>query len=644
MSGESIDYKALGLRVGLEIHVQLDTRSKLFCGCPTKLVDEDAEDVFTRELRPARSELGEVDVAAMLEWGKRRRYEYHAPRTASCLVEADEEPPHELNREALTIALAVAKALHSDIVDEIHVMRKIVIDGSNTTGFQRTSIIALGGYIEDEEGRIGIQTICLEEDAARKLGEEPGLVRYKLDRLGIPLIEIATAPDIHTPEQAQRVAYKIGQLVRLTGKAKRGLGTIRQDLNVSIKGGEKTEIKGVQHLYLIARVVEYEAMRQKRLLEIRDMLRERGVREEDIVYSPVDVTGLFEKTGSKVIRRAVSRGGRVYALVLPGFHGILGIEVQPGRRFGTELADYARVWGGVGGLFHTDELPRYGITAEEVEKLYEATGARRGRDAIVIVADREDKALRALEAVAERARHALRGVPAETRAAREDGTTRYMRPRPGAARMYPETDIPPVEVTEELLGEADKYVPEPFDVKLRRFVEEYGLSRELAEAILKNIRLDLFEKLVEEYRRRLPATLIASTIENTIKMLRGEGVPVENITDNHIEETLRLVAEGKVAKEAIPEILAHLARHPEEAAEEAAEKLGLTSIPREKLVEIIDKVIEENMDKILSRREKAFGLVMGRVMAVVRGRADGKLVASLVKEKIKKVLSGENRR
>ncbi len=633
-----MDYEALGLKAGLEIHIQLDTQHKLFCKCPTRLVDEAVEDVFTRELRPARSELGEVDVAAMLEWEKRRRYEYHAPREASCLVEADEEPPHELNREALIVSLAVAKALHSSIVDEIHVMRKIVIDGSNTTGFQRTSIVALGGYIEDDEGRIGIQTICVEEDAARKLGEEKNVVRYRLDRLGIPLIEIATAPDIHSPEQAQRVAFRIGQLVRLTGKAKRGLGTIRQDLNVSIHGGEKVEIKGVQHLYLISKVVEYEAMRQKRLLEIRDELRRRGVRQEDIAGEMIDVTDVFRETGSKIIRRVISRGGRVLAVVLPGFKGLLGREVQPGRRFGTELADYARVWGGVGGLFHTDELPGYGVTSKEVEELYRVTGANPERDAVVIVADKREKAEKALRAVVDRARYALVGVPPETRAAREDGTTRYMRPRPGAARMYPETDIPPVEVTEQLLMEAEKLVPEPFDAKLRRFVEEYGLSRQLAEAILKNIRLDLFERLVEKYRGRLPPTLIASTIENTVKMLRGEGVPIENITDQHIEDTLALVAEGLVAKEAIPEILGYLARNPGASAREAAEKLGLTTIPREKLEEIIDKVVNENMEAVKQRGEKAFGLIMGRVMARVRGRADGKLVAMLVREKIRRVL------
>ncbi len=634
-----LNYEELGLKVGLEIHIQLDTRHKLFCNCPTKLVEDEDEDVFVRELRPARSELGEVDVAALLEWKKGRIYEYHAPRTSSCLVEADEEPPHEINHEALVIALAIAKALNMYIVDEVHVMRKVVIDGSNTSGFQRTAIIALDGYIMDGDRKIGIQTLCLEEDAARKISEEKNRVKYKLDRLGIPLVEIATAPDIHDPEQAERIAFKIGQLVRLTGKAKRGLGTIRQDLNVSIRGGAKTEIKGVQHLYLISKVVEYEALRQKKLLELREELHKRGLRPKDISGEIHDVTEVFRDTKSKIIKRILGRKNHgVYAIVLRGFKGLLGFQIQPGRRFGTELADYARVWGGVGGLFHTDELPAYGITAEEVDKLYKVLNGDRERDAIIFVADEKEKAYKALNAVLERVKQAFIGVPEETRAANPDGTTRYMRPRPGAARMYPETDIPPVEITEELIHEADKLVPEPIDVKFKRFTEEYGLSPELARAVINDLRLDLFEKLAVKYRDMLPASLIASTITNTIKMLKSEGTPIENIDDEAIEETLRLVAENKVAKEAIPEILRYVAKNPGAKPADAVKKLGLTRLSLEELDKIIDRVISENIEVLRARRNKAFKIVMGNVMRVVRGKIDGKTVAMRVREKLLEVL------
>ncbi len=635
----SIDYRKLGLKVGLELHQQLDTKEKLFCHCPARLEEDAPEDVFTRRLRPTQSELGEVDVAALFEWKKGRAYEYHAPRTASCLVEADEEPPHELNKEALIIALAVAKALKARPVDEVHVMRKIVIDGSNTTGFQRTAVIALGGEIDIGGKTIRIQTICLEEDAARKIGEKGKIIEYKLDRLCIPLIEISTAPDIETPEEAEKAALAIGQLLRLTGKVKRGIGTIRQDLNVSIEGGTRTEIKGVQRLDLIAKVVEYEVMRQLKLLEIRDELKKRGVREEDVVLNPVDVTQIFANTKCKIIAKAIKRGAVVLAQKLPGFKGLLGVEVQPGRRFGTELADYARFWGGVGGIFHTDELPAYGITEDEVKKVCEAVGADMERDAVVIVADERGKAMEALKAVVDRAREALKGIPKETRAANPDGTTRFMRPQPGAARMYPETDIPPVEITQELLAEAEKLVPEPPAIKYKKLVEEHGLSEDLAKQMLRSVRLDLYEKLVEKYRGKLSPVLIASTIEVMLKGLKSEGVDIEAITDEHIEETLDLVARGVIAKEAIPEVLKWLSKNPQATAEEAVKALGLGAISREELERLVAEVVEQMRDFVLQRGERAFGPVMGKVMSKVRGKADGKVVASLVKQYIEKVLS-----
>lgn len=633
-------YREIGLKVGLEIHIQLDTGYKLFCQCPTKLVEKSEETIFQRELRPARSELGEVDVAAMLEWRKQKKYEYHGPYEASCLVEADEEPPHMLNREALIIALAIAKALHMYIPDEIHVMRKVVIDGSNTSGFQRTVIIALNGYIMENGKKIRIQTLCLEEDAARKLGEDKNVVKYKLDRLGIPLIEIATAPDINSPEEAERIAYKLGQLVRLTGKAKRGLGTIRQDLNISIKNGAKIEVKGVQHLYLISKVIEYEVMRQEKLLWIKEELHRRGLNPDMINDEIYDVTDLFINTQSKIIRRVLNKKKHgVYAIVLPGFKGLLGLEIQPGRRFGTELADYARVWGGVGGIFHTDELPCYGISIDEVKKLYEKLGANPEKDAIVLVADHEDKARKALKSVIERVKIAFIGVPEETRAANPDGTTKYMRPRPGKARMYPETDIPPIEIIEDLLREAEKYVPEPLDVKHKRFVEEYGLSNELAKTILSDLRLDLFEKLVVKYSGKISPTLIASTITNTLKMLKKEKIPIENIDDHHIEETLDLVAEGIIAKEAIPIILAELAKNPVKKAREIAEEKKLVSISIDDLNKIIEEVIRKNIERIKSRPDKAFNIVMGNVMKIVRGRVDGRKVAEQVKKKLYEILN-----
>lgn len=639
---KGIDYREVGLIVGLEIHQQLDTKSKLFCSCPAELTDEE-HDEFERRLRPTRSELGEVDVAALFEWKKGRVYEYEAPVGHSCLVEADEEPPHPINRDAVVIAMAIAKALNSWIVDEVHVMRKIVIDGSNTSGFQRTAIVALGGYIEVGGKKYSIETIAVEEDASRKIGEKPKRTRYRLDRLGIPLIEVATGPDIHDPREAYEVALALGRLFRLTGRVKRGLGTIRQDLNVSIKGGAKTEIKGVQRLDLIPKVIEYEVQRQVRLLELKKELEKRGLTEDVLKNSkPVDVTQVFKSSKSKVIKRALQRGGRVYAVVLPGFHGLLGWELMPKRRFGTELADYARFWADVGGIFHTDELPAYGITQDEVDKLYEVLGARKGVDAIVMVADEPEKAVKALETVVERARMAFHGVPEETRGALEDGTTKFLRPRPGSARMYPETDIPPLEVTEDMHKEAEAIKPEPVDVKMRRLVEEYGLSKELAEQVISDIRLDLIERLIQKYGDRVSPKVIASLFVVTLRGLKGEGVDVDSIRDEALEDLVALIAEGKVAKEAAEDILKLLAKEPGLSAREAAEKLGLTRVSREEAEKIIEKIIKDNMEAIKARGEKAYGLLMGRAMAILRGRIEGKVVAEIVRKKLQEVISNQS--
>jgi glutamyl-tRNA(Gln) amidotransferase subunit E len=642
---KSINPRELGLKVGLEIHQQLDTKHKLFCNCPTILAREgEVEDTFTRQLRPTRSEFGEVDVAALFEWRKGRMYYYHAPRSHSCLVEADEEPPHEINREAIVIGLAVAKALGSRPVDEIYIMRKIVIDGSNTTGFQRTAIIALGGAIKLPSGKkVGIETIAVEEDAARKMKDEGKYTHYNIDRLGVPLIEISTSPDIETPEEAYETALTIGQLLRLTGKVKRGIGTIRQDLNVSIRGGVKTEIKGVQRLDLLPKIVLYEALRQYRLLQIRDELRKRGVTENELRDAAriVDVTSVFKNTQSKIIKRVVSRGGKVLAVRLRKFHGLLGVEVQPGRRFGTELADYARFWGGVGGLFHSDELPGYGITSEELREVYKLTGAVEGEDAVVIVADKELNARKALEAVVERAVQALYGVPKETRAAQDDGTTRYMRPQPGAARMYPETDVPPVEVTEDMLAEAEKIKPVHPLEKIRQLTEKYGLSSDLANQLLRSPYLGLFEELASKYSDKVQATYIASILTNILRSLQREGVPIDNLTEEHIESIVSALANNVISKDAVPDTIKYLAENPTATIEDAVKALGLERMSLDEVERLVEEAIEHNIRAVKERGLAALSKVMGYVMPKVRGRIDGKTVAEIAKRKILEILERE---
>jgi len=626
-------YEELGLKVGLELHQQLNTKSKLFCSCPTMLKDDEPDVVFIRYLRPTRSELGAVDEAALLEYEKGKAYVYQAYSDITCLVEMDEEPPHALNEEALDIALQIALMLKAQVPDVVQVMRKVVIDGSNTTGFQRTAVVAVGGpesVIQDPEGPVHIQTICLEEDAARKISESEDKVVFKLDRLGIPLIEVSTAPEIKTPEQAQRVALKIGQLFRILGKVKRGLGTIRQDINISLAKGGKVEIKGVQDLELISKVVELEVQRQLKLLEIRDELKRRGV--VDVKSDVVDVSDVFKNTKSKIILQGLQRGHKVMAIKLEGFAGLLGVEIQPGRRFGTELKDYAVMWGGVKGLFHTDEMPAYGITEAEVSELKKRLGCG-PNDASVFVVDEEERAVKALQAVLRRCRDALRGVPDETRAANPDGTTRYMRPRPGASRMYPETDVRPIVITKERLERLARSLPEMPEEKLKRFVEEYGLSKDLALLMINSYRLDLFERIVSEVPEVSPM-IVATTLEYTWKSLKREGVPLEQVDETRLLEMFKALGKGLMAKEAIPDVLKAMAENPNASLQEILEKLGLRALSLDEVRALVDRIIEENADVLKERGDRAFKVVMGRVMSVLRGKVDGKLVSEVVRERV----------
>jgi glutamyl-tRNA(Gln) amidotransferase subunit E len=629
-----IDYAKIGLKVGLEIHQQLGTSAKLFCSCKPELFKEEPEIVFLRRLRPTQSELGQVDPAAYFEFQKGVKVLYEANRETSCLVEMDEEPPHPLNMEAVETVLMAALMMHAEPVDEVHVMRKTVIDGSNTTGFQRTCVIALDGWIKVGEKVVPIQHASLEEDAARKTRDEEGgkVIRYRIDRLGIPLIEVATGPVINSPSEAQEVALAIGRILRDTGRVMRGLGTIRQDLNVSIPNGALVEIKGVQELELISRVVEYEVQRQLNLISISNELKKKKMEAKCINEEFIDVTDVFKQTKCKVIQKALDKHQKVKAVKLPKFRGLLKQELIPGFRLGTEMADRARFWGRVGGIFHTDEMPAYGVTAEEVEALRKAVNASE-EDAVVFVADVPENAADALRAVVERAQEAIDGVPAETRAANADGTTRYMRPRPGAARMYPETDIPPSLITSAFVDKVRSNLPEPAEKKLERLMKEYSLNEKLAKQIADSEYSVLFEVIMKE--RGVSATTVAAFLTETLKALKRDGVQVEKVSEGQMREIFRFVGSGELAKEAVADVFGWLSKHEGKSLRDAVDGLGLKVFSKAELETLIDRVIAANRQAVEKLGKNAFGMLMGMVMKEVRGKADPELVSKLLKERLK---------
>ncbi|VVB54156.1 Glutamyl-tRNA(Gln) amidotransferase subunit E [uncultured archaeon] len=609
------DYGALGFKCGLEIHQQLDT-AKLFCPCPSVMREDAPHLIVQRKMRAVAGELGEVDRAALHEFLKGRTLHYEAYHDTNCLVELDEEPPHDLNNDALEVALTVALLLNARPVDELHVMRKTVVDGSNTTGFQRTILVAEDGFIETSLGKVGVPSICLEEDAARKISEKSGDVTYRLDRLGIPLVEIATDATIKSPEHAREVAEALGNMLRAC-RVKRGLGTIRQDLNVSVKGGARVEAKGVQELKLISEVVKKEVERQQALIEARETLKKRGVTEKDFDAHPTELTDLLKNTQSTILKKNAEKGGIILATKLKGCAGELK------GKLGPELAGYARSLAGVGGIFHSDELPSYGITAEEVAAITKHLKLTE-EDAFALVAAPKKQAEEAIKATTTRAKKALHGVPEETRRALEDGRTEFMRPLPGSARMYPETDEPPIAVTAEKIASLKSRLPELRQDKAARY-EKAGLSKELAGQLAKSQESALFDELIEE--TKVDVTMLAHLLLQAPKEAKKRfQASTESLTDGHFRATAHLLAEGKISKDAAVELLAKISQHPKEDVLKTAEKNNLTSLSEKDLKHLIDEVKKKNPETAGNPNA-----ILGRIMAEAKGRADPATVLRLLR-------------
>jgi len=488
---EGTNYKKLKMKAGLEIHQQLDTKHKLFCNCSADFEQKKIKTEVTRRQHPVASELGEVDAAVQYEFFRDRVFSYQIVPEETCLVELDEEPPHDINHEALRIAIEIALLLDCDIPSEIHVMRKTITDGSNTGAFQRTMVVGMNGWLKYGNKKIGIMHVSLEEDAAAIVKEEGGEVTYRLSRLGIPLVEIGTGIlEGYTPEQVQEIAYLIGIICRSTGKVKHGIGSIRQDVNVSVKNGPRVEIKGVQELSLLSKVIKKEVERQLELL----------------------------KTSKKVVH--------------------------------------------------------------------------------------------------------------ETRAANPDGTTRFTRPLPGAARMYPETDIVPITINPKRVKKIVSELPEPWTKKLARFKRKMKLSNDLAVQIITSDYLQMFEKIMKKCPR-LNATVVSNVFTSTLKELSRKKVDVNKLEEKHLMSIFSALAKKKIVKESIPELLVNFVENPDESLLEATKRLNLVILKKAELRKIIKQLVADSPS---TPKEKLYGIAMSRV----RGRADPQEVMKLVSTLIKK--------
>lgn len=624
------------LKVGLEIHQQLGSKNKLFCDC--KIIDSNECDfTFKRNLRPTQSEMGSYDQAALFESKKIKTVKYQSSKNANCLIESDEEPPKMVNNEALELVLTISLALNCTIEDELHVMRKIVIDGSNTTGFQRTILVGRNGVLEVEGVRVGIQSVCLEEDAARIINEdkkEDENKAYSLDRLGIPLIEIALEPISNSPIFVTNVAQTVGRLLRSTKKVTRGLGSIRQDVNISTEDGPVVEVKGVQQLSQLPLVIEYERKRQDALNQIANELKKRKIDESSFIDNVTDVTQLLSKSSSKVVKKILTGDSRFTAFVLRGFKGILSFEPYPAIRLGKELGDLVKVYG-IGGIFHSDELPNYGITPEDIDSI-SAVLKMDGNDAFILVGGPTKSLNTVLFELFTRIKKGFSGVIPETRSARLDGVSVFSRPKPGSSRMYPETDIPYISIDEGKLKQLSQDTPQPWNEIIDQICKKYTINKTLAENIFDSKYFSLFEKIVS-HTSISPSFVISKLTEDLVSMER-EGYDSSILSEDVLFCLFTELDNSRITKESIPLVIEKLLKNESGDVAEIISSFGTESISEEYVDETISKIIHENAIVISQKGLDSVGLLMGRCMEVLRGKIDGEKVNKKLMAKLTEYL------
>jgi len=625
-----IDFEKIGLKVGLEIHQQLDTSKKLFCKCRPTESDEYTEK-FSRRLRTAKSELGELDPAALFEKTKSKKINYYANSQSSCLVEKDEEPPHDLDHDAKKISLLISSMLESKIFSEIHVMRKTVIDGSNTTGFQRTMLVSQGGNLKVNGKKIGVQAVCLEEDAAKLLKDEQNERNYSLDRLGVPLVEIALEPVSTKPSEVKEIALTLGRLLRVTRMVKRGIGSIRQDVNISVMNSGVVEVKGVQQLDQLEKIIGYEAKRQHGLILIAEKLKKLSITisNEDVF----DVTEVLKDCESKIIQKALKSKAKIKAIRIRNFSGMFGFEPYPGIRLGKEIGQLVRFFG-IGGVFHSDELPDYGINDSDVDKIRKYLELV-DVDGFLIIAGEDPKLDYAIDSIIKRIQDATDGVPAETRGVTQDDETIFLRPRPGASRMYPETDIPSISVLPEEIKLARENIPKSWDDSIAEIQKKYNLNSQLSEQIFDSEYMELFEKICEN--KKNSANFVASILCSTITNLQRKGFDALLLKPEHIAELFELLADDKIPKESLEIIFENIMSGKSDTVSDAIQSTAVTRMNEGELNAILDEIIQKNMELVKELGENAITTLMGIAMKQVRGKASGQTVNVLLRKKIQEI-------
>lgn len=627
------DYEELGMKCGLEIHQQLNTKKKLFCRCPSKLLGKKKPDfMIQRLMRPVLGEMGTFDKAMLTEYEKNINIEYECYNDEICTYELDETPPFSCNSEARKIALKIALLLNSNIIEEMHVCRKNYLDGSVPSGFQRTMILGTDGFITLKTGKkVRIEILSLEEDSARKIKTVNKTNYFRLDRLGIPLVEITTKPDINNPEECRECAERLGLLLWSTN-VKKVLGSIRQDINVSIKKGTRIEIKGVQKLEWIPTLINHEISRQIGLLNVKEELETRKLTERDVHNIHSDLTESFSNTSSNFASKEIASGKKLYGINLKGFKGIFGKLLIEDYRFGTEVSSKVKSLTGLNGIIHSDEdLTKYKFSDNDVKIVKTKLNSKEG-DCFILVLGTEEEVSKAITTVVERVKQAFKGVPPETRKALENGNTEFLRELHGGARLYPDTDSRAIMNDINEINEINANLPDyPWNV-IKKYVNSYHIEESSIKQLFFTGKLNLFKKLIKIYSDN--PSIIINKILNTTTALRREGKNIENIKESDFEEIFKYLKNKEISKEAIEEIMIMKADYPELTISEIKERLKLESISVEELSKIIDEVIDINIDIVKQKGMRAIGPLMGEVMKKVRGKIDGAIISREVKNKL----------
>jgi glutamyl-tRNA(Gln) amidotransferase subunit E len=603
-------------------------------------------------MRPTLSELGEYDGTALMEFKTKKNVVYLLHKSNVCTYEMDDTPPFPINQEALDIAIEQCLMLGCDIVDEVHIARKQYLDGSIPTGFQRTAIVGVEGSIPFQDRRISITQVSIEEDSCREVSDRGHLIVWRTDRLGMPLIETVTGPDLRTPEEVEEAILCVGRVCRSTGHVRVGMGASRQDVNVSVADGRRVEIKGVAKAGLAPALVHGEAVRQVNLLELREELRGRGLSDaEDIIVQHEDITKLVadsrfhdfraETWNSRLAARAAEPGsdlehGRgdfcVRAAVLRGLARTLSWPTQPGLTFAHELNGRIRVIACLDHeptFIHDAQWPDYEGAQQELKQLRNRLDSG-GDDALIVLWGAEEDTVTAAEEIRLRYIDALDGVPHETRQPREDGSTDFERILPGPDRMYPDTDSPPQAITPSRIKSLQDKLPEPPWEREERY-GKVGIPLTTIHFLIRRGGARLVDLVVENCGSDLAWTCYF--FGERLKGLRRSGVPVDRISGENWLALFDRFNRQPALRDAWKEIVSGLAKlHDVDAV---LTNLGLDHRWYDDFPENVRTAIEtEPFQQPAFEDGQLERFLMGRLMSGLRGRVPAVEVASALSSEL----------